>query len=143
MNPRILIIDDEPDIVAYQVAVLESNGFIPLSTTDPVLGLKMAAEEHPDLICLDIMMPEKSGISIYTKLKKEKSMKGIPVVIVSGVSRAGEFDFRSFVPDKKRPAPEGYLEKPIVIDEYLRLIRDLTQSPKAPKQRKTSDAPGK
>ncbi len=140
MSAKILIIDDEPDVVTYMVAVLKSNGFTPSSTTDPNLGLKMAAEVRPDLICLDIMMPEKSGISIYTKLKKDRLLGSIPVLIVSGVSRQGEFDFRSFVSDTSIPPPEGYLEKPIVIDQYLQLIRDLTSTNLSLKRGKATDA---
>jgi len=140
MSAKILIIDDEPDIVTYLVAVLKSNGYTPSSTTNPNLGLEMAAEIKPDLICLDIMMPEKSGISIYTRLKKDRLLGRIPVLIISGVSRAGEFDFRSFVSDKSIPPPEGYLEKPIIIDQYLRLIRELTSSNQPIKRGKAADA---
>jgi CheY-like chemotaxis protein len=140
MSARILIIDDEPDVVTYLAAVLKSNAMTPFSTTNPNRALKMAAEIRPDLICLDIMMPEKSGISIYTRLKKDPSLAAIPVVIISGVSQAGEFDFRSYVSDKSVPPPDGYLEKPIVIDQYLQLIQKLISSKVSPAQRKASDA---
>ena len=126
MSIKILIIDDEPDVVMYLVTVLKANGFEPLSSTDPELGLQLAAKEKPDLICLDIMMPEKSGISIYIRLKKDRQLRKIPVLIVSGVSQEKDFDFRSYVADKSIPPPERYLEKPIVIDQFLQIVKDLT-----------------
>jgi len=140
MSTRILIIDDEPDVVTYLVTVLKANGYTPLSTTDPNQGLKIAAAMKPDLICLDIMMPEKSGISIYTALKKDRSLREIPVLIISGVSQQGEFDFRSYVSDVSVPPPEGYLEKPIAIDQYLKFIRDLTALNRSHERRKATDA---
>jgi CheY-like chemotaxis protein len=86
------------------------------------------------------MMPEKSGISIYTSLKKDSSLRDIPVLIISGVSRQGEFDFRSYVPDTSIPPPAGYLEKPIVVDQYLQLISDLISPIRSPERGKATDA---
>jgi CheY-like chemotaxis protein len=140
MGANILIIDDEPDVVAYLTAVLQANGYVPYSATDPDLGLEMIRRNRPDLICLDIMMPEKSGISIYIKIKEDIALRDIPVLIISGVARESDFDFRSYVPNQSIPAPDHYLEKPIVLNQYLNIIKDLTTFRKRRRKGKVADA---
>ena len=54
--------------------------------------------------------------------------QGIPVLIISGVVQAGEFDFRSYVPDESVPPPEAYLEKPINVPEFLQVVEHLTET---------------
>jgi len=122
---NILIVDDEPDVVAYLSAVLESHNFSLYSAENAEAGLKLAEEVHPDLICLDIMMPKESGISMYTKLRRTSELGDIPVVIISGVEQAGEFNFRKFVKDKKIPPPDFYFEKPIDVDNFIAEIKRL------------------
>ena len=55
-----------------------------------------------------------------------KGLKNIPVVIVSGAIQQGEFDFRSFVPDETIAPPERFIEKPIVIEDFLETVAELT-----------------
>jgi len=131
MAKKVLIVEDESDVVEYLYTVLESNGYRAYTSTDAEKALAMVKEIVPDLICLDIMMPRESGLSFYTRLRKMKALKNIPVVIVSGVIQRGEFDFRSFVPDETIAPPERYIEKPIVVDDFLKTVAELTASDQA------------
>ena len=70
LNKKILIIDDEPDVITYLTAVLESNGYNSFAVSDITLATDKVREIHPDLICLDIVMPGETGISFYSKLRK-------------------------------------------------------------------------
>ncbi|MDD3732202.1 MAG: hypothetical protein PHU88_07505, partial [candidate division Zixibacteria bacterium] len=88
-----------------------------------------------DLICLDIMMPRESGISFYIRLKKNDLLRGIPVVIVSGAIHLGEFDFRAYVPDTSIAPPEQYIEKPIVVEAFLKTVEELTAAGDSAKTR--------
>jgi CheY-like chemotaxis protein len=126
MTKKVLIIEDEADVMEYLNTVLENNGYRTYTSSDAEEALSMAGEVVPDLICLDIMMPRESGLSFYTQLKKMKGLKNIPVVIVSGAIQQGEFDFRSFVPDKTIAPPERFIEKPIVIEDFLETVAELT-----------------
>ena len=125
MSKKVLIVDDEPDITTYLSMVLKANGYLSAVALDAGAGLETARDVRPDLICLDIMMPRESGISMYTQLKEDPALKNIPVMIISGVAPEGKFDFRSYVPDKSIPPPEHFMEKPINIDEYLKVIERL------------------
>ncbi len=120
-----LVIDDEVDVVTYLVNILEDNGYIPYAAESAEKGMEMLGEVHPSLICLDIMMPKESGISMYTKLRSDPKYSNIPVLIISGYAAEKEFDFRELVPDSSIPAPQQYLEKPVDVDRFLESLRQL------------------
>ena len=123
---KILIVDDEPDVVAYLSAVLEANGYRSYSAADIKTGMDLVKKIHPDLICLDIVMPKETGISFYIKLQKEKEYKNIPVMIISGIIESEKFNFRSYVKDESIPPPGCYMEKPIDIKNFIWNIEQMT-----------------
>jgi CheY-like chemotaxis protein len=86
----------------------------------------MVQKEKPDLICLDLMMPEKTGIKLYRELRKDAGLKGIPVIMITGFS-APDFpliDFKRFINQRSIPPPEGYMEKPVDREALLRAIQE-------------------
>ncbi|MBW2459966.1 MAG: response regulator [Deltaproteobacteria bacterium] len=118
----ILVVDDEPDIVTFISTVLEDGGYATQTAKDGVEALKLVQEGRPDLISLDITMPEKSGVRFYRDIKENDEYKDIPVVMVTGVT--GEF--KKFISTRKQvPPPEGYLSKPVTKDELLSVVRKL------------------
>lgn len=122
---KILIIDDEPDVNTYLEAVLKSNGYETYSISEVENALEKVKEIHPRLICLDIMMPKETGISFYSKLRKDKKFSKIPVIIISGVVESEKFSIHSFVSDKSIPAPECYMEKPINVENFIKKVKQL------------------
>jgi CheY-like chemotaxis protein len=123
---KILVIDDEPDVVAYLTAVLEANGYRPYSAADIKTAAQILKKIRPDLICLDIVMPKETGISFYIRLQQEEELKGIPVMIISGIVESDKFNFRTYVKDESVPSPACYMEKPIDIKNFIRNIERLT-----------------
>ncbi len=125
-TPKILVVDDEEDIVAYLTAVLEDNGFGAVGVSNPAVALDTIQAERPDLILLDIMMPGQSGLALYRAIRGDPATAGIPVLIVSGYSR--EEDLAQAVSalevQGSRP-PDGYLEKPIAISTLLQDLHGL------------------
>ncbi|MBW2350305.1 MAG: response regulator, partial [Deltaproteobacteria bacterium] len=65
MAKKILIVDDEPDIIAFISVVLEENGYSSISASNGIEGLELLRKEKPDLVLLDLMMPKKSGIAMF------------------------------------------------------------------------------
>jgi CheY-like chemotaxis protein len=114
--PKILVIDDEPDICAYLTALLEDNGFEAVSTTDGDAGVALARKDPPALICLDIMMPKRTGIALYEDLKRDPATRNTPVVFISAFNQLQDLQlpqyFRKMV-GQSIPEPEAYFEKPI------------------------------
>jgi len=119
---KILIVDDEQDVIQYLTAVLKNNDYMTYSADNASTGLDLLSEISPDLVCLDIMMPKESGISLYAKMKKNKRFSEIPVLIISGVVQEEEYDFQKFVPENSIPPPEQYIEKPIERKLFLNAV---------------------
>jgi CheY-like chemotaxis protein len=85
----VLVIDDEPHVVAYLEMLLQDAGYKTISAGDGKVGMEKAKQEMPDLICLDITMPEESGIRFYRKLRDDPELAHLPVVVVTAVTGLG------------------------------------------------------
>ena len=94
---KILFIDDEPDMLAVMEPRLEQAGFKMISAPNGVQGLRAAVDEKPDLILLDILMPQMDGYETCERLKKDPQTANIPVIIVSAVGSKNLEDNCRFV----------------------------------------------
>ncbi len=129
MTPTILVIEDESDIQAYLMAVLEDQGFDARAVSDRDGIDDQVRELDPVLILLDVMMPMRSGVSIYKALRTSPGTRRIPVVILSGFSSHGSRmsgEFRDLMSDASIAPPDGFIDKPIDLDRLIRLVHDLT-----------------
>ncbi len=119
---KVLIIDDEPDLVAYLVTFLGDMGFATVSAPDAIEGKKVAKREKPDVITLDISMPEKSGGKFLRELQEDPDIAHIPVVVVTGVMK----EYKTFIHKRKHiKPPAGYISKPIDRDKLIETLRDI------------------
>ena len=132
MPKRILIIDDDPDVVVFLSTLLQDHGYDTLDASDGVEGLEVTRSQKPDLILMDLMMPQKSGISLLSELKQDEELKDIPVVMVTGVSGETGIDLETFFQrasqvnnDSQSLKPNGYVEKPVDPDKLLHLVKNL------------------
>lgn len=80
---KILVIDDEEKAIKYMGAVLENAGFEVVKAYSGRAGINLALNSNPDLIILDLMMPDVSGFDVVEKLRTHPSAKGIPIIICS------------------------------------------------------------
>jgi CheY-like chemotaxis protein len=83
---HVLVVDDEQDIVEFLTQLLEDNGYRVSSANDGVEAMEMISKEKPDLILLDLQMPEETGTGLYRKLQHKKDCKDIPVIVISGLA---------------------------------------------------------
>ena len=128
MAKKIMVIDDEPDIRDYIGAVLEDHGFNTITADGNEIVGQAAMQYRPDLIILDIMMPNRSGISIYKELRTTPELSGIPVVLISGMSPAGDFlenEFRKLTRNDTIPLPDEFIEKPVDIQVLMAIVNHI------------------
>ncbi len=122
MGKKILVVDDEPDVVSYLSAVLKDHGYETLEAFNGEEALQIVLKDKPDLVTLDITMPELTGVRAYRMMKEDAALKRIPVIIVTGISH----DFKQFISGRSQvPPPEGYLEKPVEPEDLLAEIKRL------------------
>ena len=117
---KILVIDDEPDVVSYLSVFLEDEGFNVVTARDGPDGLAMARLESPDLITLDITMPGMSGIEVLTTLRRDSDLASIPVIVVTGVA-----NFQNLTTFRGVRPPEAFMSKPVDRELLLGNIRKL------------------
>lgn len=83
MSKRILVVDDNPDAITILRSTLESRGFTVVVENNGTSALEAANAEPPDLILLDVMMPEMSGMEVLQRLKETPRTAQIPVILVT------------------------------------------------------------
>jgi DNA-binding response OmpR family regulator len=116
-HKKILIVDDDPDLCNGMEVRLQANHYDTFIATDVVSTLRQARKHEPDLIILDLGLPNGDGFVVMEKLKVWPSLAMIPIIVVSGQ------DLR---PNKERAikaGAKGYLQKPVDNAELLRVIR--------------------
>jgi len=126
-NPvaTILVVDDEEDVLTFIGTLLEDNGYVVTKAMNGKEGFAKAKAELPDLILLDISMPEESGVRMYRNVCGDAQTKHIPVVILTGVSH----EFKRFIETRRQvPPPAGYFDKPPDRDQLLAKIKELLGS---------------
>lgn len=125
MAKKVLIIDDDPDIVDAQKIILEAHGYDVVTASDGKRGLEKAKAEAPALIILDVMMatPDE-GFQVAYHLKSDPALQQIPVMIVTSVGEVTGFKF-----DPKRDEDfipvAAYIEKPIKAEILIKNVERL------------------
>ena len=118
----VLVVDDEPDVVVFLSTLLGDAGYRVITASDGEQAGQLVQQRAPDLITLDITMPEKSGVRFYREMKQDPATSHIPIIIVSGVAE----DFEGFISSRRQvPPPEGYIHKPIDREALLDKARQL------------------
>jgi len=117
---RILVVDDEPDIREYLKSALIDAGFLVDVAANGLEALETVRRDPPDLISLDLVMPQHSGIKFYQAMQKDKTFSRIPVLVVTGHARddLGRADFEEML----MSGPGVYLEKPVHPDTYVAAV---------------------
>jgi two-component system alkaline phosphatase synthesis response regulator PhoP len=120
----VLIVDDEQDAVEFVEAVLSEVGDIAaISANDGMSGLEKAKEATPDLIILDVQMPEKNGFDVFADLKKDESTKSIPVIMLTGVADKVGISFSAEeMGDFMGAEPDAYIEKPVDPEQLKKTV---------------------
>lgn len=121
MSQRILIVDDEPDLVDVLSLLFSTLGYTVETATDGRSALEAVERERPDLVLMDIMMPRMSGLEALAALKGEAATRDIPVVMVT--ARAYESERQGGL----EAGADAYVAKPFENRELVALVRRLLE----------------
>ena len=86
MSKKILIVDDEQDIRIYLDTLFKKDGYETAIAEDGISALKMLEEFDPDLITLDLQMPNDTGTDFYRKIHRNEKYNSIPIIVISGMA---------------------------------------------------------
>lgn len=125
---KILIVEDELDMRIFISTLMEVNGFEPVATRDGKEGIQKARGLAPDLIILDVMMPNEGGVEMYRQLKADNGLKDIPVIMLSAIARKTFCHYLKMLGrqlNKVIPDPDAYMEKPPEAEDLVKLASGL------------------
>ncbi|GBD48176.1 two-component system cell cycle response regulator DivK [Methylopila capsulata] len=117
MPKTVLIVEDNELNMKLFHDLLEAHGYATLETRNGIEALELAREHHPDLILMDIQLPEVSGLDVTRWLKEDERTRAIPVIAVTAFAMKG---------DEERirgGGCEAYLSKPISVAKFLETVR--------------------
>lgn len=118
----VLIVEDEEDVARYVAAALQDDGYETLTASDAEEGLELARTRRPALICLDLVMPGRAGLSLYRDIRQTPELAETPIVVVSGLvpaEAAGKLGL-----GRTMPPPSAFVEKPIDVDRLREAVHD-------------------
>lgn len=124
-KPRVLIVEDNVDNYELVRFLLERAGYQVLSAANGVEGVDAAKREQPDLILMDLSMPEMDGWNATSRLKSDEQTRQIPVLALTAHTLPG---------DRKRAIDagcDGYISKPIKVASFDKLVATLLRQAKA------------
>jgi CheY-like chemotaxis protein len=144
---KVLVVDDDENTRRFLSVALEENGYDAVTAEDGDDGLKKIQSESPDLILLDVMMPKKTGFSLFKQLRRKDEYKDIPVIMLTGVAgvleeeeMAAEGDTSESPFDSLRASlrvaiqkmreeglvkPERFIDKPIDPEELIDAVDEI------------------
>jgi DNA-binding NarL/FixJ family response regulator len=114
---RILVIEDEPEMLRNIVLILEMEGFQTLQANNGRAGVALAQEHRPELVLCDVMMPEFDGHSVLSALRAQEHTRGLPFIFLTARAERGD------VREGMNLGADDYLTKPVDADELLETVR--------------------
>jgi two-component system cell cycle response regulator DivK len=115
----VLVIEDDDNNLTLIRDLLEYNGYAVLAARNGAEGARMAAGHRPDLIILDIKLPDMDGEKVLRRLRRNRDLAGTPVVAMTSYAMTG---------DRERlleAGCDGYIEKPVDPDRVIAQIREV------------------
>ena len=117
MSRTVLIVEDnEPNMKLFH-DLLEAHGFATIQTKNGMEAVGLAREHRPDLILLDIQLPEISGLEVTKQLKQDDELKSIPVIAVTAFAMKGDEE------KIREGGCEAYIAKPISVTTFMETIQ--------------------
>jgi two-component system cell cycle response regulator DivK len=113
---KVLIVEDNDLNMKLFKDLLEAHGYVTLQTKDGVEALRMARQDRPDLILMDIQLPEVSGLEVTRWLKEDDGLRSIPVIAVTAFAMKGDEE------KIREGGCEAYIAKPISVASFMRTI---------------------
>ncbi|MCM0021998.1 MAG: response regulator [Tagaea sp.] len=117
MAKTVLIVEDNELNMKLFHDLLEAHGYATLQTKDGIEAMKIARQKRPDLILMDIQLPEVSGLEVTKWLKEDPELRVIPVIAVTAFAMKGDED------KIRQGGCEAYIAKPISVAKFLETVQ--------------------
>jgi PleD family two-component response regulator len=123
---KILVTDDDPDVLLLTTMILEEEGYEVMEATTGKGCLDAARTFHPDVVLLDVILPDMPGTTICEKIKSDEALKNTFVILVSGVRVSSEYQAEGL-----NVGADGYIIKPITNKEFVARVQSIVRIKRA------------
>ncbi len=120
-----VIIDDEPDVTTYLGALLSDRGWQVRTANSSADGLALLEQQRPNVVLLDIMMPDKGGLQTLVAIRKDPKLASLPVILVSGIQEKLTADYHAFLDRFKHYRPDAFVDKPVDPPQLFSIIEQV------------------
>jgi CheY-like chemotaxis protein len=120
---RVLVVEDDAWIRSLLADILPAEGYIVEEASNGASAVRMAKEHRPDVVLLDLAMPEMSGLDVWRELKNDSATDEVPVIVVSA--------YTALLPNDGALSADGVVQKPFDLDVLLEQIKRVTTHPTA------------
>ena len=134
MQKKILVVEDNSELLELMRLGLKQAGFRIATASNGVDALKSARSAAPDLIVLDLVLPELDGFAVCERLRKDEATASVPVIVLTGLSS----EFSRFASIES--GADEYVMKPVGTEDLVAKIRALLRRPHKPRQAKPAPA---
>jgi two-component system cell cycle response regulator DivK len=117
MTKTVLVVEDNELNMKLFHDLLDAHGYRTLQTRNGMDALRIAREQRPDLILMDIQLPEVSGLEVTKWLKDDESLRDIPVIAVTAFAMKGDEE------RIRQGGCEAYISKPISVAKFIETIK--------------------
>ena len=128
---RLLIVDDEADFRQGTRKALERRGYEVREAGSGAEAIELVEEERPDVVLLDLMMPERGGLSTLVALRRDEELRSVPIVVVTGIDQevhniyGPDEHFDATMKRAKHFRPDAYVTKPIDPERLIEVLDEL------------------
>ncbi len=125
-NTRILVVDDDPDLLSLTSEILRKAGYEVLLASTGKECLEAMRKHHPDLVLLDVVLPDMTGVQVCKQIKGDQQSRGTLVILISGVRVSSDYQA-----DALNVGADGYIVKPISNKELLARVQAMERIKRA------------
>lgn len=131
-TPKVLIVEDDPEFSYYLKIILEDYGCTTMIAQDGVMAYRALRTYLPDLITLDLLLPNKTGIQLFIQLRKSKKFSNIPIIVITNYSLTNfpMLNIKKRLYSNKIAPPEAFFEKPIESRKLILAIQHVFDNKK-------------
>lgn len=117
MGKKVLVVEDNDLNMKLFCDLLEAHDYETLQTKDGMAALDLAREHMPDLILMDIQLPEVSGLEVTKWIKEAEDLRHIPIIAVTAFAMKGDEE------KIRQGGCEAYISKPISVNQFLEMVK--------------------
>lgn len=124
MATKVLIVDDDPDVVDYLSLFLEDHGYRVAAAADAAVAIQEIDRFGPDVVLIDVLMPGRSGLDLLVTLRRDPTTEALPLVVITGNDQILEDDCQSYLGSHHGVrGPDGVLGKPVDRQALLAVLK--------------------